>query len=75
MRTIAADWSLPRPKRTSGGWLSNMAASLQGSASLQGIVGSARAARRRATRESQVSRDTFVEADVAAFISAFMRIG
>ena len=69
MRTIAADWSLPRPKRTSGGWLSNMGASLQG------VVGSARAARRRATRESQVSRDAFVQADVAAFISAFMRIG
>jgi hypothetical protein len=36
----------------------------------------ARAARRRATKEeSQVSRDAFVQADVAALISAFMRIG
>jgi hypothetical protein len=70
MRTIAADWSLPRPTRKSGGWLSNMGASLQGV-----VVGSARTARRRATRESQVSRDAFVQADVAAFTSAFMRIG
>jgi hypothetical protein len=69
MRSMAADWSLSRPKRTSGGWFSNMGANLQG------VVGSARPARRRATRESQVSRDAFVQADVAAFISAFMRIG
>ena len=69
MRTIAADWSLPRPTRKSGGWLSNLGASLQG------VVGSARAARRRATRERHGPRDTFVQADVAAFISAIMRIG
>ena len=70
MRTIAADWSLPRrPNRKSGSWLSNMGASLQR------VVGSAWAARRRATREGHGSRDAFVQADVAAFISAFMRIG
>jgi hypothetical protein len=70
MRTIAADWSLPRqPNRNSGSWLSKMGPSLQR------VVGSAWAARRRATREGHGSRDAFVQADVAAFISAFMRIG
>jgi hypothetical protein len=69
MRTIAADWSLPRPTRKKGGWLSNMGVSLQR------VVGSAWAARRRATSEGHGPRDAFVQADVAAFISAFMRIG
>ena len=75
MRTIAADWSLPRrPNRKSGSRLSNMGASLQR------VGGSALVARRQATREGPTtpphgSRDAFVQADVAAFISAFMRIG
>ena len=70
MRTIAADWSLPRrPNRKSGSWLSNTGASLQR------VGGSALVACRQATREGHGSRDAFVQADVAAFISAFMRIG
>jgi hypothetical protein len=69
MRTIAADWALPRrPDRKSGSWLSNAGASLQR------VSGSVWSARRRATREDE-SRDSFVQADVAAFISAFMRVG
>jgi hypothetical protein len=69
MATIAADWPLPRrPNRKSGGWLSNMGASLRR------VVGSAWAARRQATREGHESRDA-VQADVAAFICAFMRMG
>ena len=43
--------------------------------SLQRVVRSAWAARRRAIREGHGSRDAFVQADVAAFISTFMRIG
>ena len=70
MRTIAADWSLPRrPNRKSGSWLSNMGARIQR------VVGSARAARRQDTETGDGSRDAFVQADVAAFVSAFMRIG
>jgi hypothetical protein len=70
MRTIAADWSLTRrPDRKNGSWLPNMGARIQR------VVGSARAARRRATEAGHGSRDAFVQADVAAFISAFMRIG
>jgi hypothetical protein len=66
MRTIAAGWSLPRrPNRTSGSWLSNMGARVR----------SAWAARRHATRSAHVSRDPLVQADAAAFVSAFMRIG
>jgi hypothetical protein len=70
MRTIAADWALPRrPDRRSGSWLSNAGASLQR------VSGSVLVGRRRATREGHESCETFVQADVAAFISAFMRIG
>ena len=57
MRTIAADWPLPRrPDGKSGSWLSNMGTGLQR------VAGSAWAARRRATSEGQVSRDAFVQA-------------
>ena len=38
-------------------------------------VRSAWAARRHATRSAHVSRDPLVQADAAAFVSAFMRIG
>jgi hypothetical protein len=38
-------------------------------------VGSAWAARRHATRSAHASRDPLVQADAAAFVSAFMRIG
>ena len=70
MRTIAAEWALSRrPDRKSGSWLSNAGASLRR------VSGSVWSARRRATRECHESRDSFVQADVAAFISAFMRIG
>ena len=69
MRTIAADWSLTRrPDRKNGSWLPNMGARIQR------VVGS-RAACRRAAEAGHGSRDAFVQADVAAFISAFMRIG
>jgi hypothetical protein len=69
MRTLAADWVLPRqPNTRSGSWFSNVGASIQR------VVGSARPAR-QPSREGQGSRDAFVQADVAAFISAFMRIG
>jgi hypothetical protein len=70
MQTVTADWSvLDRPKRKSGRWLSNVRARLHRA------VGSG-AARRQDTREGgQKSRDAFVQADVAAFISAFMRVG
>jgi hypothetical protein len=66
MRTIAASWSLPYSgSAKSRNWLSEMGARLQ-------KVG---APRRPATREGHGPRDAFVQADVAAFISAFLRIG
>jgi hypothetical protein len=69
MRTIAANWSLPHVGAgESRNWLSNLGARLR-------RVGSAWAARCQPTREGQESRHAFVQADVAAFISAFMRIG
>jgi hypothetical protein len=60
MRTIAADWSLPQGK--SGNWLSNVKAKLQ------------RVGRRAVAREAR-AHDSLVQADAAAFVSAFMRIG
>jgi len=71
MRTIAAGWSIPhREVQESGSWLSNMGAKL---------LRSGRAAGRHPTTEAASvlgqSRDAFVQADVSAFISAFMRIG
>jgi hypothetical protein len=74
MRTIAADWSVPdRKQEERGSWLSNIGASIRN-------VRSARTARRLALKEVSVlsgrgSHDPFMQADVAAFISAFMRIG
>ena len=72
MRTITADWSLPGDRKRRN-WLSNVGARFQ-------RVGSAWAAQRRATREAAApsgrqSHSAFVQADVAAFVSAFMRIG
>ena len=69
MRTIAADWSLHNSGSTkSRNWLSEVGARFR-------RVGSAWAVSRHATRDGQGSCDAFVQADVAAFISAFMRIG
>jgi len=74
MRTIVVNWSVPaREQEQRGSWLSNMGASLR-------KVGSAWTAPRQAgnaasTRSGRRSRDPFVQADVAAFISAFMRTG
>jgi hypothetical protein len=72
MRTITADWSLSGDRKRAD-WLSNVGARFQ-------RAGSAWAARRRPTREAlalsgRQSHDPFVQADVAAFVSAFMRIG
>jgi hypothetical protein len=60
MRTIAADWSLPQ--RKSGNWLSNLSAKL-------GWIG------RRAVLKGARGHEPLVQADVAAFVSSFMRIG
>jgi hypothetical protein len=60
MRTIAATWSLPQ--RKSGNWFSNLSAKL-------GWFG------RRAVSKGARGHDPFVQADAAAFVSAFMRIG
>jgi hypothetical protein len=60
MRTITADWSLPQ--RKNGNWISNMRAKLQ------------RAGQRAVAREAR-AHDPLVQADAAAFVSAFMRIG
>ncbi len=75
MRTIAADWSVPgyeQGERRS--WLSSIGARLR-------KVGSARAARRQAGEGGFIppsgrgSHEPYVQADIAAFVSAFMRIG
>ncbi len=60
MRTIAADWSLPQRKRNN--WLANLMANLP------------RVGRRAIAREAR-AHDPVVQADAAAFVSAFMRIG
>ena len=74
MRTIAADWSVPahEPKGLRS-WLSVMGDSLR-------KAGSVRTARRQGGKAAsdlsgRGSHDPFVQADVAAFVSAFMRIG
>jgi hypothetical protein len=60
MRTIAVDWSLPQ--RKSGNWLSNLRAKLQ------------RVGRRAVAGEAR-AHNPLVQADAAAFVSAFMRVG
>jgi hypothetical protein len=75
MRTIAADWSVSGYEQ--GGrrsWVSSIGARLRN-------VGSARAVGRQAGEAASAplsgrgSHEPYVQADVAAFISAFMRIG
>jgi hypothetical protein len=69
MRTIAAGWALPHKGNRKGArW--HMGAALQ-------HVRSAWLARRHAATapSGRGPRDGLVQADVAAFISAFMRIG
>jgi hypothetical protein len=60
MRTITVGWSVPQ--RKSGNWFSNLSAKL-------GWFG------RRAVSKGARGHDAFVQADAAAFVSAFMRIG
>jgi hypothetical protein len=60
MRTIAADWSLPQ--RKSGNWISNLTAKFH------------RAGRRAVAREAR-AHNPVTQADAAAFVSAFMRVG
>jgi hypothetical protein len=60
MRTIAADWSLPQTK--SGNWLSKLRTKL-------------RRINQRAVASDAHVHEPLVQADAAAFVSAFMRIG
>ena len=72
MRTITVDWSVPereRPPRT--GWLSIMGAKLRRDAA--GRIGRAKIS--SAAPSTRKPHDPFMQADVAAFISTFMRIG
>jgi hypothetical protein len=60
MPTITTDW--PPPQRKRGDWRSNLRAKLQ------------RFGRRAVARETH-AHNPLVQADAAAFVSAFMRIG
>jgi hypothetical protein len=71
MRTITADWSVPHGK--SGSWLSGMGTKLQRTVS--SWTADRRNARNTARPSDHKSQEPFVQADAAAFISAFMRIG
>lgn len=74
MRSIAAEWSIPeRQQDEPGSSLLNIGTKLR-------KAGSARIARCQAGGPASAlpgrgSHQPFVQADVAAFISAFMRIG
>jgi hypothetical protein len=71
MRTITATWSIPEQEQDErGSWLSNIGASLRRIRSARMTHGQA-----RKVASSRGSHDPFVQADAAAFVSAFMRIG
>jgi hypothetical protein len=71
MRTIAADSSVPQGKN--GSWLSSMGTKLQ--RTMSAWAAGRRDARKTARPSDHRSRDPFLQADAAAFVSAFMRIG
>jgi hypothetical protein len=74
MRTITPDWASPaREQKGLGSWLSNIGDRLR-------KVGSRRTAHRQTGKVAsdlscRGSHEPFVQADAAAFVGAFMRLG